>query len=309
MKMELVLGIAFGLSTSSCIKQGSVGGPTGDGARLVSVSMKMPTKIGDKDVTGKMDGYHLVISKSGGDCAFTDVDRTEKVAAGDVKIDASLKQKCSYLILLSFGKMSSDGKTLERIFLTNDKHDNKPGNPASVQQANLDGKNSITIPACVNVTELGSKELGVSQLECPSVADSSIDATIEPIIMNDTNDIKLTSPISQSVQGANLLLSAEAVTASAETQYCALSFEIQFAGNTTTIRELAGDSIFEFKVQDKKQLSKTIDIKQITDQGPYQISSVKLLKACQTSKPEPTVTAKQLIDSCSAVKTCKEATP
>ncbi|MEI6399289.1 MAG: hypothetical protein WCO71_11010, partial [Pseudomonadota bacterium] len=111
MKLQETISIVLAsLTITACIPSQRMQENGSRGSKLVSVSMKMPTKIGDKDVTGKMDGYALSIKKTGGDCAFSDVDRTEKVSAGDVKIDASLKLDCDYAIILSFGKSSADGK-------------------------------------------------------------------------------------------------------------------------------------------------------------------------------------------------------
>ena len=71
MKLQKTTSIILAsLTVTACIRSQPMPEAGSHGSKLVSVSMKMPTKIGDKDISGKMDGYALSIKKTGGDCAF-----------------------------------------------------------------------------------------------------------------------------------------------------------------------------------------------------------------------------------------------
>ncbi len=309
MKTVLIASIATLSATAACIKPGNFGNNSGGGSKMVSVKMKMPTKIGDKDITGKMDGYSLSIKKTSGDCVFTDVDRIEKVAAGDVKIDASLKQGCDYSLLLSFGKSSADGKKLDQIFLTSDAHDNKPQSPTQIKKDELQGKTAITVKACVSVTDLGAKELGVNASACPSVADDSTETTIDPVIAQPSAIFKLTKPVAPSISGSNLLLVGGEISAVATAnRYCAVAIETKFMG-TAFKRVMLDDAVIEVKPGDKKTIDKTIDIKEITNAGPNNVSEVKIFEFCQDTKPSATVTALSMIDACTAANNCLAIKP
>jgi hypothetical protein len=302
-----VLALAAG--ASGCTKPGSLSSNNQNGAKLVSVKMKMPTKIGDKDITGKMDGYSLSIKKTGGDCIFTDIARVEKVAADDVKIDASLRQGCDYSLLLSFGKVSADGKKIDQIFLTSDAHDKKAALPTAIKKEELQGKTAITVKACVSVTELGAKELGVSLAACPSVADDSTETVIDPVIAQPSLTFKLTRPATPTISGSNLLLSAGEITSiSSAVKFCAIAAEVKFMG-TAMKRAMLEDAVIEVKPGDKKNIDKTIDIKEITDAGPNNVSEVKIMESCLDIKPEASTTALSLIDKCTASGTCTVIRP
>lgn len=304
MKRVLTVSIATLCTMTACIKPGNLGNNRSGGSKLVSVKMKMPTKIGDKDITGKMDGYYLSIKKTAGDCVFTDIDRVEKVTAGDVKIDASLKQGCDYSLLLSFGKAAADGKKLDQIFLTSDAHDNKAATPTQIKKDELQGKTAITVKACVSVTELGAKELGVNASACPSVTDDSTETTIDPVISQPSITFKLSKPVTSSITGTNLVLSGGEVTSVATAaKFCAVAIETKFMG-TTNKRVMLDDAVLEVKSGDKKAIDKTVDIKDILDAGPNNIVEVKVLEICQDTKPANTMTAQSMIDACTASNSC-----
>ena len=303
MKTALVSALTVAVAIVACVKPGDANNANKGAAKLVSVKMKMPTKIGDKDISGKLDGYHLSVKKTGGDCTFIDIDRMEKVSSSDVKIDASLKQGCDYSLMMSFGKASADGKKLDQVFLSSEAHDSKPATPTMVKKDDLKGKSEITIKACISVTDLGAKELGVSQMECPSVADDSVDAILEPVIAQATSIYKLSKQLTQEVQAKTLRVSGDVSSSNTATMFCALGLEVQFLGNTL-IREMADDAIIEVKAGDKKSLSKSINIAEVTDQGPYQITEVRLMESCQNTKPDAATTALQMIQKCNSAKTC-----
>lgn len=309
MKNLMMASIAVAAVATGCIKPGGFNNKSQTGSKLVSVKMKMPTKIGDKDITGKMDGYSLSIKKTGGDCTFTDIDRVEKVDVGDVKIDASLRQGCDYSLLLSFGKASADGKKIDQIYLTSDAHDNKQAMPTLIKKEELQGKSSITVKACVSVTALGAKDLGVNQAACPSVADDSTETIIDPVIAQTSSTFKLSKPVTPTISGSNLILNGGELTSVAPgVKYCAIAIEAKFMG-TAFKRIMLEDAVAEVKPADKKSIEKTIDIKEILDAGPNNISEVKILEACQDSKPDATTTALSLIDKCVASNTCLVVKP
>lgn len=302
MKANLLTALTLCAAATACVKPGQMDS-SGRSSKLVSVKMKMPTKIGDKDITGKMDGYHLSVKKTGGDCVFTDIDRTEKISASDVKLDATLKQGCDYALMLSFGKVASDGKKMDQIFLSSEAYDDKPAAPTFVKKEELKGKSSITIKACVAVTSLGAKELGVNVMECPSVADDSVDTTVEPYVPQPTGTFKISKDITYNVQTSALVVSGELTSSATKTMYCALAVEAQFLGSSMK-REILDDAVTEVKPSDKRTIDKTIDIKDIVDKGPYQISEVRVIEACQDTKPDASTTGTTMIAKCVEAKNC-----
>ena len=224
MTRSWTVAILAGTVSFGCVKKGLIPDNSSQGSKMTSVKMKMPTKIGDKDVTGKMDGDQLVVKKIGGDCAFTDIDRSEKVTAGDVKIDASLKQGCDYSIVLSFGMATTDGKTLDKVFLTSNAYDGKSANPTLVKRDDLKGKSEITIKACVSVTAQGATALGVSPAECPSVSDDSIDGSIEPVIPQPTaKTFKLTSAPTKTTADNKPIIRFAVMSTNANMVHCAIA--------------------------------------------------------------------------------------
>jgi hypothetical protein len=293
--------------TTGCIKQSNMDQKK-TGSNLVSVSMKMPTKIGDQDISGKMDAYDLSIVKTGGDCTFTDIKRFEKVTSGDVKIDASLKQGCDYELMLSFGKASEDGKKLEMVYLTSDAHDNKEKKPTAIRQDDLKGKTAITVKACVSVTELGAKQLGVSTAACPSIADETTDAVIEPIIAQSALTFKITKAWAASISGTKFQLTGGEITSVASsTSYCALAAAALFNGDRAK-QFMIEDAIFEVKPSDKRVIDKSFDIQDLGP-SPSVLVESRVIAFCQATKPEATTTAQSLIDKCLAAKSCDWVKP
>jgi hypothetical protein len=271
--------------------------------------MKMPTKIGDKDITGKLDGYALSIKKTSGDCAFSDIDRTEKVAAGDVKIDASLKQDCDYAIILSFGKSSADGKKLDQVFLTSDAHDSKPALPAKVAKESLKGKTEISIKACVSVTELGAKELAVSTAECPSVSDDSVNGTIDPVIPQPGNPASgqaiftFSKPLTHAIKDNTITLGGEVITSTELPMQCVLAANIIYSAGTRNKLVLIDDNIFNANTGSKKPLDKIVDVGVNVGTGPAMLTEIKILENCASKQPDGFVAAKAF-DACLVANNC-----
>jgi hypothetical protein len=56
-------------------------------------------------------------------------------------------------------------------------------------------------------------------------------------------------------------------------------------------------------------IDKTIDIKEITNAGPNNVSEVKIFEFCQDTKPSATVTALSMIDACTAANSCLAIKP
>ncbi len=289
----LASGIFFG-----CVKQGMLPGNSSQGSKVTSVKMKMPTKIGDKDVSGKMDGYHLSVKKVGGTCVFADIDRSEKITTGDVKIDASLKQGCDYSILLSFGIAAADGKSLEKIYLTSDAYDAKPANATIVKQDDIKGKTEITIKACVSVTTLGAKDLGVSVAECPSVSDDSVNGTLEPVIPQPVQTtFKLTKAPIATLKDGKVQITGELMAVNSKTSYCGLALNIKITGWGTRFMYI-DDNVVEAKSGDKKPFEKSFDAKDVPDMDPGNLGAVTVFEACGETKPDPTKKATDLLKDC-----------
>jgi hypothetical protein len=308
---HIVPVILASLTTTACIRSGGMPEAGSRGSKLVSVSMKMPTKIGDKDVTGKMDGYTLSIKKTGGDCAFSDIDRAEKVASGDVKIDASLKQDCDYSIILSFGKSSADGKKLDQVFLSSDAHDGKSATPAKVAKEDLKGKAEITIRACVSVTELGAKELGVSAAECPSVSDDSVSGTIDPQIAQPKPPtpaqpiFTFSKPLTNKITNNSIALAGEVTTSTEMPAKCVLAANIVYSAGTQNKLVLIDDNVFDANTGTKKVLDKTVDMGINISTGPAMLTEIQILESCSSKFPDGFVAARAF-DACLAAKNCVE---
>jgi hypothetical protein len=297
--ISLLAGSSFG-----CIKQGMAPGNTSPSSKVTSVKMKMPTKIGDKDVSGKMDGYHLSVKKIGGNCVFSEIDRTEKIAAGDVKIDASLKQGCDYSFILSFGIAATDGKSLEKTYLTSDAYDGKSANATIVKQDDIKGRNEITIKACVSVTPLGAKDLGVSVAECPSVSDDSVNGTLEPVIPQpNQTTFKVSKAPLASMKDGKVLITGELTAVSPKTVYCGLGLNIKIIGWGTRMLYI-DDSVIEAKLADKKSFDKSFDAKDIPDMDPGNLGAITIFEFCSDVKPDPTKKAADLLRDCMATGKC-----
>ena len=307
--LKTTTAIIASLTATACIRSQPMPDSGSRGSKLVSVSMKMPTKIGDKDVSGKMDGYDLSIKKTGGNCVFEDINRIEKTTAGDVKINASLKQDCDYAIILSFGKASADGKKLDQIFLTSDAHDSKPAAPAMVAKADLSGKSEITIRACVSVTELGSKELGVSAAECPSVSDDSVNGTIDPIIAQPTppaaakSIFALSKPVTNTINNNVIALTGEVTTATEIPMQCVLAANIIYSAGTQNKLVLIDDNVFSANTGTKKSIDKRVDMGINISTGPAMLTEVQILENCASSFPAGFVAAKAF-EKCLASQNC-----
>jgi hypothetical protein len=305
MKNRLLAKVLFaGLGSMACVKQGMMPGNSGSGSKLTSVKMKMPTKIGDKDVTGKMDGYQLSVKKTGGTCVFSDVERTEKVSDGDVKIDATLKQGCDYSIALSFGIASTDGKQLEKVYLSSNAYDGKTSNPTLVKQDDLKGKSEITIKACVSVTSLGAKDLGVSAAECPSVADDSVNGTLEPVIPQPTpTSFKISKAATATIKDANVLINGEVTSIDPKTVFCGLALHVKINNSAPKVLYV-DENILEVKINDKKPFEKSFDAKEVPAMDPNNIGAISVLELCTETKPDPTKKAHDLLKDCLATGKC-----
>jgi hypothetical protein len=309
--LKLTILAALTMTAQSCVKR-NLNGDSTRSTKFTSVKMKMPTKIGDKDVTGKMDGYRLSVKKSGGDCVFTDIERSEKVQTGDVKIDASLKQGCDYTIMMSFGMASADGKSLEKIYLSSDSFDGKKANPTLVKKEDLKGKSEITIKACVSVTAMGATELGVSAAECPSVADDSVDGTIEPTIPQPagTTTFKISEPVTMKFadQGASVSVTGSLTSQNPKTVWCglALVIDINAAGKKTLYVD---ENVLEVKTGDKKAITTAFNGMEVPNLDPANLLSATVLESCVETKPEAGKKAADLMKECLASGKCPVVGP
>lgn len=147
-------------------------------SKVTSVTMKVPEKD-SKGTAFSVEGFSIQVKKDAGDCSFTDIDSTNKIAAQGGNISESLKQDCDYSIKLSFGKLSDDGKSMKDVYLTNAEHDGKPAQLVLVKKADLKGQSKITVKACVSVTALGVTELKIAAGECLAITDQTADVSID----------------------------------------------------------------------------------------------------------------------------------
>ena len=152
------------------------GGP--QRSKVTNVSMRVPEKD-SKGSAFTVEGFSIQVKKDAGDCSFTDIDSTNKIAARDGNITESLKQDCDYSIKLSFGKLSDDGKSMKEVYLTNAEHDGKPAQLIMIKKAELKGQTKITVKACVSVTTLGATALTIAPGECLVVTDQTSDVSID----------------------------------------------------------------------------------------------------------------------------------
>jgi len=308
--LKFLSALSFSLSITSCFKPTPIGHNGSNGSKITSVKMRVPTKIGDKDISGKIDIYNLTIKKTGGSCTFVDIDRTEKIASGDVKIDASLKQDCDYSILLSFGKASTDGSKIEKLLLSSDAHDNQPALPTLVKKEDIKGKTEITIKACVSVTALGAKELGVNPAECSSVSDDSINSTLEPVIPagSTATSLKLTRMMTATAEGAQVTMSGEVTSSASSTKYCGIAVDAVYGPNVSKVVYMDDDFI-EIKAAAKTPLTKTFNLDIPSGNGPLVFTELKVMEQCFDNKPAATVRVATLFDNCMAAKNCPVVRP
>jgi len=298
--------LATFLALSGCIKSSVNPNSGSPSAKITSVKMRVPSQIGTKDVSGKINGYHLRINKTGGNCAFTDINRTEMIASSETKIDASLKQDCDYELLLSFGRMSTDNSTLEKVYLTSDAHDSKPAKPALVLRDDLKGKSEITIKACVSVTTIGAQELGVNAADCPSVSDNSIGNNPNPSPIQTSSistNLRLSKTTSATSEGSEVFVSGEITSIAASTKYCAIGLDANFGGSNSKLM-VFDEAFVEIKPGSKTSLNKNFSIETSSSEGPLVFSDLLVLEQCFDTKPDTSAKASDLLTKCAASKAC-----
>lgn len=302
----LIQALGFG-----CIKAKDPMTASYNSSRITSVKMQIPSRIGAIDVSGKITGYNLQVKKTGGDCEFIDLIRTEKVEASDVKIDAKLKQDCDYSITLSFGSMSGDAQALEKVYLTSDSYEGKPARPALVKKEDLKGKSEITVKACVSVTALGAQELGVNAAECPSISDNSIGGSRkEPPApaSNFSSNLKLSKAMSGTAEGYEVFFSGEILSTASVTKYCAIGFDVYYeAPNPKLV--VFEDAFIEVKPNEKLSLNKSITVDAGPLSGPLSFSEIRVLEQCSDQRPGITEKAGAALMKCYADKNCPVVRP
>jgi hypothetical protein len=294
---------------AGCIKTPGSSRNNPQTSSFTSVKMRVPTLIGNKDVSGKLTGYSLQVKKTGGSCEFTDIDRTEAVGTDDVKIDAKLKQECDYSILLSFGKIAVDGNKLDKIYLTSDTYEGKPAKPATVKKEDLIGKTEITIRACVSVTAVGAQELGVNAAECPSIADNTINNT-QPSGQTTpaSTALKLSKSMTGTAEGNQVLFSSEVTSSSTATKYCGIAVEAFYEEPTPKLVVLTQNFI-EIKAGAKASINETVNFETGTLSGPLSFTELRVLEQCVDTKPDAAVKVGDLFTTCYASKSCPQVKP
>lgn len=291
---------------AGCIKAPGSSKNTPPTSSFTSVKMRVPTLIGNKDVSGKLTGYSLQVKKTGGSCEFTDIDRTESVGTDDVKIDAKLKQECDYSILLSFGKISTDGKKLDRVYLTSDTYEGKPAKPAIVKKEDLNGKTEITIRACVSVTTIGAQDLGVNAAECPSITDNSMNNTQPSGQGTPTSTtLKLSKSMTGTAEGNQVLFSAEVTSSSTTTKYCSIAVEAFYEEPTPKLVVLT-ENFVEIKAGAKAAINETVNFETGTLSGPLSFTELRVFEQCMDTRPDATVKVSDLFTKCYASRSCPQ---
>lgn len=296
-----------------CIKAKDPMTASYNSSRITSVRMQIPSRIGAVDVSGKITGYNLQVKKTGGDCEFTDLIRTEKVEASDVKIDAKLKQDCDYSITLSFGSIAADSQALEKVYLTSDSYEGKPARPALVKKEDLKGKSEITVKACVSVTALGAQELGVNAAECPSISDHSIgespkEPTTPPPPSRFSSNMKLSKTMSGTAEGYEVFFSGEISSTASVTKYCAIGFDVYYEAATPKL-VVFEDAFIEVKPNEKLSLNKSITVDAGPLSGPLSFSEIRVLEQCSDQRPAITEKAGATLMKCYADKNCPVVRP
>ncbi len=276
---------------------------------FTSVKMRVPTMIGNKDVSGKITGYSLQVKKTAGSCEFSDIERTEAVGTDDVKIDAKLKQECDYSILLSFGKISADPKKLDKVYLTSNSYEGKPAKPAVVKKEDLKGKTEMTIRACVSVTAEGAQDLGVNAAECPSIADNSINNPLpsDPTMPISTA-LKLSKSMNATAEGNQVLFSGEVTSSSTAIKYCGIAVEAFYEEPSPKLVFLTQNFV-EIKAGDKLAINETVNFETGTLSGPLSFTELRVLEQCMDTKPDATVKVADAFTKCYASKTCPRVKP
>jgi hypothetical protein len=285
-----------------CIK---AKGPTAQGSKsskITSVKMQVPSKIGSIDISGKITGYTLRVEKTSGNCTFSDINRTEKIDIGDIKIDAQLRQECDYAITLSFGIISQDGQRLEKVYLTSDQFDGKPSRPTLVNQDDLKGKSEIAIKACVSVTSLGSQDLGVKAVDCPGVNSNPIgDISDSTDVISQT--LKLSKTLTGTPEGFEVYFDGEVISVAPDTKYCALGIEAHYGAATPKLI-IYDEGFFEIRAGEKLSLNKTLSVDVESSDGPLSFSELRVLEKCVNERPQAQTKASNLLAECFADKQC-----
>lgn len=308
MKNNSAIFLAFllGFTATSCIKSPRYPGQATGSSKVTSVKMRVPTLIGTKDITGKLTGYTLRITKTGGSCEFAEIFRTESLVSGDIKIDAKLKQECDYAVLLSFGQISSDEKKLDKIFLTSDEFEGKPARPAIVKKEDLRDKTEVTVKACVSVTSVGATELGVNAADCPSITDNSLGNNVAPTpapIGPTSPSLKLSKVMSGTAEGYEVFFSGEVTSVANASKFCVFAIDAYYEAPTPKLVVLE-DSFLEIKAGEKLALNKSVTVDAGPLTGPLSFSELRLLEQCFDKRPENSVKALDLFTKCYNDKNC-----
>lgn len=294
---------------AGCIKTPGSSNNNPQTSSFTSVKMRVPTLIGNKDVSGKLTGYSLQVKKTGGSCEFTDIDRTEAVGSDDVKIDAKLKQECDYSILLSFGKISADSQKLDKVYLTSDAYEGKPAKPAIVKKEDLKGKTEITIRACVSVTAVGAQDLGVNAAECPSITDNSINNPQPSGQATPTSTaLKLSKTMTGTAEGNQVIFSAEVTSSSSATKFCGIAVEAFYEEPSPKLVVLTQNFV-EIKAGAKATINETVNFETGTLSGPLSFTELRVLEQCMDTKPDATVKLGDLFSKCYTSKSCPQVKP
>ena len=309
-KYETIVAVlATGVFSLGCIKAKDPTISRYNSSKITSVKMQVPSRIGQVDISGKITGYKLQVEKTGGNCEYENLDRTDKVNDPDLKIDAKLKQDCDYAIKLSFGVIGADGQTLEKVYLTSDAYDGKAARPALVKKEDLKGKPEITVKACVSVTMLGAQDLGVNAADCPSIADGSIGVTPQaPPASVISQTLKLSRVMTGTAEGYEVFFSGEITSAAAATRYCAIAIDAYYEAPSPKL-VIFDDAFIEIKPGERLSLNKSITVDVGPLSGPLSFSELRVLEQCFDQKPEATIKAGDVFTKCYQEKNCPAVKP
>ncbi|MCX6116124.1 MAG: hypothetical protein NT027_01170 [Proteobacteria bacterium] len=148
-------------------------------SKMASVNMPIPDSLKSNVQSGAIDG--LTLEVIGGTCtdnsSGTNIPKSlRKIGSNGKVADEKLKKNCDYTIVLSLGKASANGMSLEKIYLTNDMDGIRT--QVSRDKTSVD---SISIVVRLAMTEEGKKilNLGNGSIDIPSKPNSESDADIK----------------------------------------------------------------------------------------------------------------------------------
>lgn len=171
MKTKLFLATVICVLAISCVQNPSKSDKSVSDAKLSSISLKFPDKNKDiktasPEALKSLDGYRVMVAPSAGCAGSSAIDQAIAWEANKIE-SYKIRQGCDYNILVQLGALSSDKKSLVRVFFTND----PSGKGSILAKEKFQGQKQISFPVVVSVTSDGrSAGFGGTEIASGSLA-------------------------------------------------------------------------------------------------------------------------------------------